>query len=126
MFEYLTEEEKIKKLKDLAGEIANDQVDLKIIPWLFKINQLAGVVTTQSCYGHIEKDGYISLRFSRRRGQGKKYERFVTMLAKSNNTRWVEADYEVFGNYVRPRVVIRFKETNAKNVLQQIVWLLIS
>lgn len=67
---YLTPPEKEYILKQLEEEIAQGWVDQEIIPYLEELNRISGVVTTQSCAGHRDKDnqrdGYISIRLSER------------------------------------------------------------
>lgn len=63
--DYLTAEEKQAELDRLAMLIPlanhehNSGLDLDMVPWLKRFNRLPGIVTIQSCEGHIfSHDGY--------------------------------------------------------------------
>ena len=70
MAKWLTQKEKIERLKNLEGDLP--QVDPEMIPWLEKFNALPGIVTRSSCIGHPERDRwdynpYLTLRTTRKR-----------------------------------------------------------
>ena len=67
---HLTDTESFRTVKVLremykyADDQDNNKIDVKLIPYLRRLNKVVGVATVKSCVGHGD-DGYLLLRASR-------------------------------------------------------------
>lgn len=125
---YLTAPEKEYVLKQLEEELARGWVDEEIIPYLEELNQIQGVVTTQSCAGHDDgRVGYISIRLSERMNE--LFLRHIDYLFKPERSLYqylagVEQHWECFKSGItgeevaRPRWVFWFEPESRDEFLK--------
>lgn len=114
----LTQGEKEQYLRDIDTERLAGAIDDEIDAWLDLFNTLDGVVTTQSCAGHSDKDGYISLRVSQEM-EPKLVSRLDEIVCSGHAT----VVYKVFEQVemgLRPRWVFVFRETDREGVLTKL------
>lgn len=105
---YLTNVEKKQILAELEEEIREGRIDAGLEEFLHALNKIDGVVTTQSCTGHADELGYISIRLSERM-----HELLLRNLDSFYNDRFpsrcivIRQEFEPYQDIMTKRVIAR-------------------
>lgn len=120
---YLSPAEKVQILQHFENEAGLGHIDLEIVYLLREINRIPGVVTTQSCAGHDDKLGSVSIRLSERMNE--LFERYVDVFFNPSSdfyaiTAGVQQVWEpyrdaILADYIgRPRWVLWYEKEEAR------------
>lgn len=128
---YLTEQEKQREMEMLEERCRwtlcgrSDGVDIEMIPFLWELNELDGVMSLQSCIGHeVEgedgvvyyNDGYLWVKLSEKLAR-----RFYQRAFKLARRKGVERVYTLYSNWGEEIVVVVFNRRMNDRVLDEVL-----